>query len=462
MLNKLFGFFCLLFFIISCSISQQKNTVKKEKEKPNFLFIAVDDLNDWVGFLNGHPQAKTPNLDRLAKSSLIFDRAYCAASVCNPSRASIMSGYRPSTTGIYQNKHKVFENDLINKSLMLPQYLSKYGYETFSRGKIYHTPNTGKHTWNTWSKVTGSYGNVKKKKGFLDNGIPKGEMSENMDWAATNISLEATPDYLNAKWAANLLQIPIEKPFFIGLGIFRPHLKWVVPKEFYDLFPIEDIVLPTVLATDLDDVSPNLKPTKEYKTIKKYGKEKEAIQAYLASIAYADYCIGLVLDALEKSTYKDNTVVILWGDHGWHLGEKLRYKKFTLWEEAARVPLLIKAPNIAKSGTRSKRTVNLLDLYPTILDLANIPKNDKNEGRSIVPLLKNPDKKWDYPSLTQMGKGRNTIRTEKWRYIRYENNDEELYNHTIDSLEWNNLVSNNQYKSIKESLSKKMDDILKK
>lgn len=457
MIKKIYVFCCLIFLISNCTTSQQKHI-----EKPNFLFIAVDDLNDWVGFLGGHPQAKTPNLDKLSKSSLVFEKAYCAASVCNPSRASIMSGYRPSTTGIYQNNHKVFENDIINKSLMLPQYLSKHGYKTYSRGKIYHTPNTGKHTWDNWVDVEGTYGTIKKKKGFLDNGIPKGEMSDNMDWAATAIDVKETPDYLNAKWAADLLQTSIDKPFFIGLGIFRPHLKWVVPKEFYDLFPLENIVLPTVLETDLKDVSNNLKPTKEYKTIKKYGKEKEAIQAYLASIAYADYCIGLVLDALEKSTYKDNTVVILWGDHGWHLGEKLRYKKFTLWEEAARVPLLIKAPNIAKSGTRSKRTVNLLDLYPTILDLANIPKNDKNEGRSIVPLLKNPDKKWDYPSLTQMGKGRNTIRTEKWRYIRYENNDEELYNHTIDSLEWNNLVSNNQYKSIKESLSKKMDDILKK
>ena len=457
MIKRVCIFCCFIVVISSCTTSQQKKI-----DKPNFLFIAVDDLNDWVGFLEGHPQAKTPNLDRLAKSSLIFDRAYCAASVCNPSRASIMSGYRPSTTGIYQNTHKVFENDLIKKSLMLPQYLSKYGYETFSRGKIYHTPNTGKHTWDTWSNVEGNYGNVEKKKGFLDNGILKGEMSDNMDWAATNISVEATPDYLNAEWAANLLQTPIEKPFFIGLGIFRPHLKWVVPKEFYDLFPLEDITLPKVLETDLEDLDNNLRPTKEYLVIKKYGKEKEAVQAYLASIAYADYCIGLVLDALEKSTYKDNTVVILWGDHGWHLGEKLRYKKFTLWEEAARVPLLIRVPNITKSETRSARTVNLLDLYPTILDLANIPKNDKNEGLSIVPLLKNPNKKWDYPSLTQMGKGRNSLRTEQWRYIKYEDGTEELYDHNKDSLEWNNLANKPEYAKIKLNLEQKLNKIFKK
>lgn len=455
--------FVVLSFVVfsSCelkNIKQQKGSVIPKKY--NVLFIAVDDLNDWTGFMDGNPQTKTPNMDKLAKQSMVFDRAYCAASVCNPSRAAIMSGLKPSTTGVYQNKQKPFDRDIFKNSLMLSQYFSKYGYETFSRGKIYHTPNTGAQTWDNWEGVDGSYGNLPQKKGLMSNGIPKGEMSDNMDWSPTNQKTEETPDYLNAKWGANLLQKDFDKPFFVACGIFRPHLEWNVPQEFYDKFPLEDIVLPTVLETDLDDVGENTKPTKEYKTIKKYNKQKHAVQAYLASINYADYCIGVLLDALENSKYKDNTIVVLWGDHGWHLGEKLRYKKFTLWEESCRVPLIIKAPQITKAGSRSKRTVNLLDLYPTLTDLAGLPKNENNEGNSIVPLLKNPNIIWDYPSLTQMGEGRNTIRTEKWRYIRYANGSEELYNHQTDSLEWSNLANKPEYAKIKLDLEKKLNKIL--
>jgi arylsulfatase A-like enzyme len=296
----------------------------------------------------------------------------------------------------------------------------------------------------------------------MANGIPKGEMDDNMDWYATDQKTEDTPDYLNAKWAAEKLAGDFEKPFFIACGIFIPHLEWNVPKEFYDKFPLDKIVLPSVLETDLDDVGDKAKPSKDYLTIKKYGKQKEVVQAYLACVNYADYCIGQMLDALEKSKYKDNTIVVLWGDHGWHLGEKLRYKKFTLWEEACRVPLIIKAPNVTTPGSRSGRTVNLLDLYPTLIELTGLPKNEKNEGISIVPILKNPKVAWDHPSLTQMGEVRNTIRTEKWRYIRYNDNSEELYNHENDALEWVNLANKPEYATVKAEMSKKMDVILKK
>ena len=431
-------------------------------KKYNVIFIAVDDLNDWVGFMDGNPQTLTPNMNKLASQSMVFDRAYCAASVCNPSRAAIMSGFKPSTTGVYGNSDKPFDLPIFKNSQMLPQYFSTHGYNTFSRGKIYHTPNTGKETWDNWENVIGNYGHVQKIEGYMSNGIPKGEMPDNMDWFATSQKTEDTPDYLNAKWAAELLQKDFDKPFFLACGIFRPHLEWNVPKEFYDKFPLDKIVLPTVLETDLDDVGDNTKPNIDYLTIKKYGKQKEAVQAYLASINYADYCIGQMLDALEKSKYKDNTIVVLWGDHGWHLGEKLRYKKFTLWEEACRVPLIIKAPNVTIAGSRTGRTVNLLDLYPTLIELAGLPKNDKNEGNSLMPLLKNPRIEWDYPSLTQMGEGRNTIRTEKWRYIRYANNTEELYNHEVDSLEWKNLANDAEYYKVKSELSAKLDNILNK
>jgi arylsulfatase A-like enzyme len=369
---------------------------------------------------------------------------------------------KPSTTKIYGNGDKPFNVPIFKNTTMLPQYFAANGYETFSRGKIYHTPETGKETWMNWEAVSGNYGKSVKKEGLMANGIPKGEMDDNMDWYATTQKTEETPDYLNAKWAAEKLGGDFDKPFFMACGIFRPHLEWNVPKEFYDKFPLDKIVLPSVLETDLDDVGDNTKPTKDYLAIKKYGKQKEAVQAYLASVNYADYCIGHVLDALEKSKYKDNTIVVLWGDHGWHLGEKLRYKKFTLWEEACRIPLIIKAPNVTKPGSRTGRTVNLLDLYPTLVELAGLPKNDKNEGISLVPLLKNPKIEWNHPSLTQMGEGRNTIRTEKWRYIRYNDNSEELYNHDDDALEWKNLANKPEYAAVKAEMVKKMDAILKK
>lgn len=434
--------------------------VSEQIQKPNILFIAVDDLNDWTGFLNGHPQTITPNMDKLAASGMVFDRAYCAASVCNPSRAAIMSGYRPSTSGVYQNKQNPFDNELIKSSVMLPQHFSKHGYRTFSRGKIYHSPGTGKHTWDVWEGNSGSYGQKAGAEGFMKNGIPEGQMPDNMDWQATEAPTEETPDYLNAEWAASVLEKDHDKPFFIGLGIFRPHLEWNVPKEFFDMFHPDSLVMPTILETDLDDVGDNAKPTKEYQTIKKYGKEREAVHAYLASIAYADYCIGKALHALEKSAYADNTIVVLWGDHGWHLGEKLRYKKFTLWDRACRVPLIVKAPGVTTAGSRTGRTVNLLDLYPTLSSLAGIPINEKNEGMDVSPLLQNPDMEWDYPSLTQMGEGRNSLRSEQFRYIRYADGEEELYDHENDAMEWKNVANEPEYKAAKLDMSNRLDAIL--
>ncbi|PHN02132.1 sulfatase [Flavilitoribacter nigricans] len=446
---------------LACSTGGPATTASEPSQPYNILFIAVDDLNDWTGFLGGHPQTLTPNMDRLAREGMVFERAYCAASVCNPSRAAIMSGFRPSTSGIYHNGEDMFEAPLIRDGVMLPQYLSRFGYKTLSRGKIYHTPATGKHTWEVWSPVSGAYGKAAKAPGRMANGIPTGEMADNMDWGPTDAALEETPDFLNADWAARQLQQDHDRPFFLACGIFRPHLKWHVPREFFDKFDPETLTLPLVKEDDLEDVSAGVQQaTREYRTIKKHGKEAEAVRAYLASINYADACIGHLLDALERSPYRDNTIVVLWGDHGWHLGEKLRYKKFTLWEEACRMPLIIKAPGITPAGSRCERTVNLLDLYPTLTDLANLPTNQQNDGRSLVPLLQDPETAWDFPSLTQMGEGRNSLRTERFRYLRYEDGSEELYDHRQDPREWNNLSEDPAYQNDKNQLAEKMNALL--
>jgi len=460
-MNNLFTICSLIIFQLVIGFTASAAQPAQETKKPyNFLFIAVDDLNDWTGFLGGHPQTKTPNMDRLAKKGVVFEKAYCAAPVCNPSRTALLTGYKPATSGIYDNGQYMRDSELLKNARTLPQWLSQNGYFTMARGKIFHTANgmwSDLQSWDLHVDTQGGYGQHKKEPGKMANGMPVGAVGANFDWGPTNAALEETTDYLTAKWAGDQLQKDYDKPFFLGCGIFRPHLEWFVPKQFFDKFKVEEMILPNVNEDDYNDVPKSgFSPSPDYYATKKHNKQKEVIQAYLACINYADTCIGVVLDALAKSKYADNTIVILWGDHGWHLGEKLRYKKFTLWEEATRMPLIIMVPGMTKPGSRCERTVNLLDLYPTITELAGVAPNKANEGRSIVPLLKNVNRKWDYPSQTTMGKDRHAVRNERYRYIRYQDGAEELYDHQVDSLEWNNLAGNLKYDKIKKELSRFM------
>ena len=447
------------FTILSCkaeAIDLTKTDV--EKHPYNVLFIAIDDLNDWTGFAGGHPQTKTPNMDKLAKQGVVFENAYCAASVCNPSRAALMTGYLPSTSGIYGNGNKMRYSEVLKNALTIPQWFSKNGYFTTARGKIFHSANgemADTISWDKWMKTVGNYGAVQKKSGFMASGIPEGEVDENFDWGPTTGNFEETPDYLNAEWAANQLQKNYEKPFFLACGIFRPHLKWHVPQEFFDKFNEDEMILPEINENDYDDIpSSALQPSKNYYATKKYNKQQAAIQAYLACVNYADACVGVVLDALEKSKYAENTIVVLWGDHGWHLGEKLRYKKFTLWEEACKMPLIIKVPGVTSAQTRCASPVSLMDLYPTLLELCGLPQNPENEGKSIVPLLKNTNADWDIPALTTMGFNQHTLRNKKWRYTKYNDGQEELYNHENDPMEWKNLANDPQYSQVKIEMAK--------
>jgi len=440
------------------------NKSGEEKKQPyNVLFIAIDDLNDWVGFLDGHPQTKTPNMDRLAGEGIVFERAYCPAPLSNASRASLLTGYRPSSSGIYANESYMRDSRLLKDAVTLPRWFSNNGYYSLARGKIFHHANgewADLQSWDLHVDTEGDYGNTVQKEGFMVNGIPMGEVDPNFDWGPTDAAVEETPDYLNAKWAGEQLSLDHDKPFFLACGIFKPHLTWFVPGEFYEKFKVNDLILPEVNETEFDDIpSAALQPQKNYYTVKKYDKQKEAIQAYLACINYADSCVGVVLDALAKSKYADNTIVVLWGDHGWHLGEKLRYKKFTLWEESCRMPLIIKVPGLTKPGQRCTSVVNLIDLYPTLIELCGLKENPENEGRSIVPLLKNPGKKWDYPTLTTMGRNRHAVRSERWRYIRYQDGSEELYDHSTDPLEWKNLAGDPKYDRIKRKLSSSFPEL---
>ena len=444
-------------FITSCK--SKKTIIKEQKKQPyNVLFISVDDLNDWTGFAGGHPQTQTPNMDKLAQQGVVFENANCAAPLCNPSRAALMTGFRPSTSGVYGNESELRDSPVLKEALTIPQWFSKHGFFTTARGKIFHTakgPQADTISWDKWVKEIGNYGNVKKEPGFMVNGIPKGEADVNFDWGPTDGVFEETRDYLNAKWAADQLQKDYEKPFFLACGIYKPHLRWFVPQEFFDKFKEEEMIIPEINENDYDDIPSSApKPDKNYYAAKKYKKQQAAVQAYLASINYADACVGAVLDALAKSKYADNTIVVLWGDHGWNLGEKLRYKKATLWEEASKMPLIIKVPGLTQAGSRCLSPVNLLDLYPTLSELCGIPINPENEGNSIVPLLEDVNTDWDIPSLTTVGLNRHSLRSKKWRYIRREDGQEELYDHDVDPMEWTNLANDPKYQTVKDKFAK--------
>lgn len=441
---------------------------QQQQQPKNIVFIAIDDLNDWVGFLGGHPDTRTPNMDRLARMGVVFENAYCAAPVSNASRAALLSGFRTSTTGVYGNAEFMRESEVINNGITLPRYFSNHGYYASARGKIFHQPMgpwADPQSWDSQENLGGKNLNVAPKEpGRQANGMPiltsGGGGSVILDWAGVDVDEKQTNDYLNAEWAAAELMKKHDRPFFLACGIFRPHLPWYVPQKYFDRFSVDTLALPP---RDSDETMGKLsdralqmtgyrKPDHEFNLLKKAGREKEAVRAYLACISYADDCVGRIVDALEKSPNRENTIVVLWGDHGWHLGEKMRYRKFSLWERSCRMPLIILAPGVGKPGTRCTKPVNLIDLYPTLVSLAGLPANKQNEGHDISPLVRNPEARWDIPSITTLAQNEHSIRDERFRYIVYKDGSEELYDHVNDPNEWNNLADDPQYAAEKKRL----------
>ncbi len=424
-------------------------------EKPNILFISVDDLNDWIGCLGGHPQTKTPNIDRLAASGVLFTNAHCAAPACNPSRTAIMTGLAPNRSGLYDNRQKM--RDVLPDAVLMPKYFSDHGYWSAGSGKILHY-FIDATSWDEYfppKKGEDPFPRTlypEERPVSLPRGGPWQYIET--DWG----SLDATDeefggDWLVSKWIGEQLSRQHEKPFFLACGIYRPHEPWFVPQKYFDQFPLEDIQLPAGYRTDdLDDLPPAGKrrgPNRYFAHIQKQGQWKKGIQGYLASIAFADAMIGRVLDALKKGPNKDNTIVVLWSDHGWHLGEKQHWQKYTAWRVCTRVPLIVRVPPGApglskgtKAGSRCTKPVNLLSLFPSLTDLAGLPDKKDNDGPSIVPLLKNPQADWPHASVTYLSEpGSIGLSTENWRLIHYANGEEELYDSRKDRFEWTNLAA---------------------
>ena len=430
--------------------------------KPNVLFIAIDDLNDWIGALGGHPQARTPNLDRLAKRATLFTRAYCQAPACNPSRSSLMTGILPSTSGVYLNSQPW--RAAMPNAVTLPQHFMKHGYWAGGSGKIYHGPFPDPPSWNRyWPSPTKNKPNDPQPAKRPVNGIPK---AAHFDWGPVDVADEKMGDHQVADWVIGQLGRKRDKPFFLACGIYRPHLPWYVPQKYFDLFDAEKLTLPNVPDDDLDDIPTAgvkmAQPQGDHARVLRHEQWRKAVHGYLAATAFADAQVGRVLDALDKSGQADNTIVVLWTDHGWHLGEKKHWRKFTLWEESARTPLMFVVPKgLAKAlpgGTladvRVDRPVGLIDIYPTLLDLCGLAANPANEGRSLAPLLADKNAKWQRPALTTHGRNNHGLRTARWRYIRYADGSEELYDHEADPNEWRNLTDNPKLAKTKKRLAK--------
>ena len=423
-------------------------------KKPNVLFIALDDLNDWVGCLGGHPQARTPNIDRLAKSGLLFTNAHCAAPACNPSRTSIFTGLSPHRSGIYRNRQKMRE--LLPKAELLPHYFSRQGYWSAGSGKLLHY-FIDAASWD-------DYYPPKEKENPFPPHVPWGKRPKNLprggpwqyvetDWAAFDVSDEKFGgDFLVTQWVSKQLARKHKKPFFLACGIYRPHEPWYVPKKYFDLFPLAKVRMPLGLKeNDLEDVpqaGQRLGRNRYLAHIRKHKQWKKGVQAYLASIAYADAMVGRVLDALKKSPYRDNTIVVLWSDHGWHLGEKEHWQKFTGWRVCTRVPLIVRAPKHLASlpegttpGSVCNQPVSLLSLFPTLTELCGLPKKADNDGPSLVPLLKDPKASWKHVAVTHLSRPKSyAISTASWRYLHYADGGEELYQISTDPYEWTNLA----------------------
>jgi arylsulfatase A-like enzyme len=430
---------------------------------PNVVFIAVDDLRDWVGHLGGHPQAITPNIDRLAERGVSFTKAYCSAPLCNPSRISLLTGVAPSRSGIFGNGEKLRVK--LPNAVTLMQHFRASGYWVRGGGKIFH--GTNKYDAGSWDEyfVT-SNGNAR----LAPTGDPNLPKTAWTPWGPLDCDDEGMFDGKTANWIISELEKPLEKPFFLAYGLTKPHPPWNVPQKYFDLHPIDRIELPIVEKGDLDDLPPfgqklarevydpsgeknfAVKPDGDHANVIAHKQWRKAVQAYLATISFADAQIGRVLDALEKSTHAENTIVVLWGDHGWHLGEKEHWRKHALWDVSTRTPLIISIPNSETKGQLCHRPVSLIDLYPTLVDLCGLPERDGLDGQSLIPLLKDPSQQWNRPVVMTYGSGNHAIQTQRWRYIRYADGGEELYDHSKDPNEWENLVTLSQYESTVEKL----------
>ncbi len=459
----------LLYAVLAaCLLAAPANVMASQKS--NVLFIAVDDLRDWVGHLGGHPNAKTPNIDRLAKRGVSFTRAYCSAPLCNPSRISLLSGVAPSRSGVYGNGERMREK--LPDAVTLMQHFRASGYSARGTGKIFH--GTNKYDAQSWDDYFVPPKGNNRAAVKRDPNLPKTAWTP---WGPLACDDGDMFDGKIANWIISELGKSQEKPFFLAYGLTKPHLPWNVPQKYFDLHPLESIQLPPYKEGDLDDVPSfgkklarevhdvsnarnfSSNPDGDHANVIANNQWRIAVQAYLATISFADAQIGRVLDALDRSEYAENTIIVLWGDHGWHLGEKDHWRKHALWDVSTRTPLIIAAPTDIAKDRLCERPVSLLDIYPTLIDLCGLPPREGLDGQSLVPLLENPALKWDRPAVMTYGFKNHAIQTERWRYIQYHDGGQELYDHDRDPNEWTNLADIPEFAPVTAKLARSLPTI---
>jgi len=503
--------------VLGLSVGYAKSPVDR-KRKPNVVMIVCDDLNDYVSPLAGHPQAKTPNIAKLARSGVAFKRAYSNNPICAPSRSSFLTGIYPHTSkNLFWGKW--YKNPVLQNSKTIMEHFRDNGYHVAGSGKLMHH-----HLASVWSefKHKADYGPFVydgkervahpsvpqpfKSIGPVDGSyaplsdLPYGPgRKDNKGWIygtwgktrkfnyTDETNRDPTPDERNASWAVGrireLTKQDSGKPFLLCVGFIRPHTPLHVPRRFFDMFPLKSVKAPVIKANDAEDChytdvfDSSKKGLKYFRLLKEsYPKLESGLkvftQAYLASVAAVDDCIGRVIEAVDKSSQKDNTIIVVTSDHGWNMGQKDYLFKNSLWEESARVPLIVRAPGVATPGGVAAHPVSLIDIYPTLVDLCGLKgdtrknrRGAKLDGHSMRPFLKDPKSgTWTGPdaALTMIFAGKGTaryparqhwsVRTARWRYILYNNGSEELYDHDADPYEWTNLSGDRRHGKVKADL----------
>ncbi len=445
-----------------CSSQKEAELIKH----PNVLFISIDDLNDWVEPLAGNSQALTPSLDRFSKMSVNFTRNYAPSPGCNPSRSAMLTGLHTYSSGMYSNYQDWRNVPKLQEVQTIGQHFRNNGYYTAGAGKIFHYSQVDTLGWDDYYP---SIKNPMPQEHFPEKrpaNMPPFKYMYNMfDWGPLTISDEETADFESVNYISRQLEKAHDKPFFLAAGIYRPHLPWHAPQKYFDKFPLESIKKPKLLENDISDLGPVAKEIitrggNYHKHVVEAGQWKKAIQGYLASIAYADAMVGRLLQALEASPHADNTIVVIWSDHGWQLGEKEHWRKFALWENVLRTVMMIKVPEGLEkmpqgsaNGIPTSNLTSLLDIYPTLVDLCNLPGRSDFDGVSLRSMLTNPQENVARPIISTYDYGSFSIRYENWHYIKYIDDSEELYNLEDDPEEWHNLAMNEGLADIKNQLA---------
>lgn len=455
---RTFVFFVTFFAVILLTGCKAKDQPETRNTQPNVLFIAMDDMNDWTQLFDEKHPIKTPNMIRLAKNGVFFRQAYANAPSCNPSRFSLLSGKIPSNTGVYGNSsdwksaHEHLE--------LLPEYFKNQGYKTYGSGKIFHHHAARYTKYEVFEESLAfplsrpdapmPADNLNGITHWYNKDLQQAKkVSPNFDWGVWPPDPGEHVDHRTVNWAIGKLKNHTGKPFFMAVGIFRPHMPFFAPSEFFDQYPVKSSALPEINPNDFDDLE-----DESVRFIKRHARFmntfegekqrdpsifKKAVSAYQVAATYADYQLGRMLDALEQSPYAENTIVVLWSDHGYHLGEKDHWEKFVLYEKACHVPFIWAGPGITNNKV-SNATVSLVDMYPTLVELCGLPSKEGLDGRSITSLLTDPSMRWTFPVVTTYGHNNHAIRSDQYRYIRLQGGTKELYNTAEDPNEWENLA----------------------